>query len=86
MSSEDRLSDGEIACIDAIKTILEVIISNRLITPEKLAEAYRFQANAYLLKDMPTASGAMMLLVQFLENQQRNAARELLNTSPEGEA
>jgi hypothetical protein len=84
--SQEHLSDGEIACIDAIKTVLEVMIARGLITPQEMAEPYRRQANGYLQKKMPAAAGAMTLLVQFLENPARNAARALLNVPSKGEA
>jgi hypothetical protein len=84
--STDRLTDGEIACIDAVKTICEVLIARGLITPAEMAVPFQFQANGYLQKGMPAASAAMILLVNFLQDPQRNADRALLQTPPAGKA
>ena len=47
---QDRLSDGEIACIDAIKAVIEVMIARGLITPEEMAEPYRRGRKMYIFR------------------------------------
>lgn len=84
--TNDRLSDGEIACLDAIKTILELLIARKLATPAEMAVPFQRQSDGYMQKRMPVASAAMMLLVKFLEDPDRNAARNLLQEPPAGKA
>jgi hypothetical protein len=84
--SDERLSEGDIACIDAIKTVLEILIARKLMAPEQIADLYRQQANGYMMKRLPVAAAAMMLLVNFLEDEDRNRARALLQAPPEGKA
>lgn len=83
---KSKLTDGEIACLDAMKAIMEVIIARGLIGPDEMAVPFRRMSDQYMQKGMQTASAAMILLASYLEDTSRNADRRLLQSKPAGKA
>lgn len=84
------LSDVEIALLDAIKTVMEIIMTTEIAKPIVFARMLGHQRDGYLAKKMPSAAAVMELLRTFAVDPQREAHREALRTilreQPKGSA
>jgi hypothetical protein len=89
-SDDDHLRDAEVALMDAIRTILEVIVAKNISSPETLVKALEHQRQAYSPEDMPRARFVMDLLCATLADPARKDFREqlrrILQEPPAGSA
>ena len=87
---QDEIRDTEIALMDAIKTVLEVMIGQEIASPVYLDKAFAGQRDAFLQRKMGSAAGVMELLRRFVTDPERGKRREqyrILSTElPKGSA
>jgi len=88
MSENDdgTLRDCEVALMDTLKLVFEVIIANGLSKPETLSEALRIQAKNYSPQTMPRALFVVEQIQNSLNDPRRKALRELLARPAAGSA
>src|ERR1035437_1291885 len=77
-SDDDTLRDSEVALMDAIKTVLEVIIAKGISKPETLGSIFSKQSEDYPQTEMPKAVFVMNSLRDFVSDPKRKAFREQL--------
>jgi hypothetical protein len=86
----ENLTDAEIALMDAIKTVLEVIMTAGVAKAPVFEGMFSYQRDVYLAKRQPTSAAVMELLRRFADDPERKAHREMLRTliqeSPKGSA
>jgi hypothetical protein len=75
-SDENTLRDSELALMDAIKTVLEIIIARKISAPSTLAQIFQIQSNSYPRELMPKAVFVMESLRDFVSDPVRQAERE----------
>jgi hypothetical protein len=81
------MSEFEIALMDALKAICEVLVAKEISPPAVLAEMLRRQRSIYEQEpQMPGAIFVMDSLVEFLVDPARAEARRLANDPPYGSA
>lgn len=89
-SHDESLTEGEVALMDATKTIIEVLLASGVATPNAFDQMLGHQRDAYLTKRMGKAAGIVEMLRRFSTDPQRAASREqtrqLLREPPEGSA
>jgi hypothetical protein len=73
-----------LATIDAIKSICEVLIANKVVTTEQLGKCFDHQGAEYIRKRNPDGAAVMMLLLQYLGC--REEAERLAKAVPRGTA
>lgn len=78
------LNDAEIALIDAIKSLIEIMLARHVANGTELNQIFSFQRDAYLKKKMPTAAAVMEMLREF--STKRSEHRGLLEEPPAGSA
>jgi len=95
MATEDReddwqLRDSELALMDAIKTILEIIMTAGIAKPSLIDKMLDQQTQKYMQKRMPNAVVVMGLIRKFVKDEQREEhrkqLRKILRESPAGSA
>jgi hypothetical protein len=86
VSDEGTMRDFEVALMDAISTICEVLVARRIIRAEVLAEMLRRQRETYPKEEMPGAVFVMDVILEALTDPARAEARKLLEDPPEGSA
>jgi hypothetical protein len=85
MAEDDgMLRDSEIALMDTLKLLIEVIIAKGLSKPETIDEALRRQMIQYPADAMPRAVYVVECLRATLMDPDRKQLRELLARPPEG--
>jgi hypothetical protein len=85
--SDDRtMRDFEIALMDAIRTICEVLVAKQIVPAEVLAEMFRQQRDRYPREQMPGAVFVMNMILEPLTNPERTATRKLEREPPQGQA
>ena len=77
-----EINDTEIALIDTIKAIIEIMLARDMVLPNELDFIFKYQCDGYLEKKMPNAALVMELLKEFVAN--RSEDRSLLKTPPAG--
>ena len=86
----ERLSEVEIALIDAMKTILEVILFVHPESRKYLDQAYGNQRDTKLQSRQPGGAAVLELLRLFVVDPERQEAREqlakFLSAEPRGQA
>jgi len=86
----EGLSDVEIALVDALKTILEITMHTHPGAEKYFARAFAHQRDGKLETSQPDAAAVFGLLLQFVVDPTRQAAREQLATflseEPKGQA
>jgi len=86
----NQLRDPEIALMDAIKTVMEIIMTAGIAGPSVFDKMFSHQRNAYLQKRMGEAAGVMELLRKFASDptreKHRETLRKLLMEEPKGSA
>jgi hypothetical protein len=89
-SDDNTLRDSEVALMDAIKTVFEVIIAKGISSPDTLASILSKQSESYPQATMPRAVFVMDSLRDFVNDPQRKELREqlrqMLQTPPKGSA
>lgn len=85
-SSDDTMSDFEVALMDALRTAFEVLIAKGIIPAEVLAEMLRRQRESYPREQMPGAVFVMDMLLDSITDPARAEARRLAGLPPEGSA
>jgi hypothetical protein len=87
---DNTLRDSEVALMDAIKTVLEIIIAKKISAPATLAQIFQLQRNSYPEALMPKAVFVMESLREFVNDPVRQAEREkaerLRQEQPSGSA
>ena len=77
MSEENsKLRDSEIALMDAIRTILEIIVSKGILAPEIIDKMLAHQSQVYPEETMPRAVFVMNMIRQALKDPARAELRE----------
>jgi hypothetical protein len=83
----EKMSDFEIALMDAIRTIFEILVAKEIIAAEVAAEMLRRQRETYQqVPSMPGAIFVMNMLVESLTDPERLATRKLERDPPQGSA
>jgi hypothetical protein len=83
---EDCLRDSEVALMDAIKTILEIIVAKKILPLKVLDEALANQSAQYPADTMPRAIFVFDDLRRVLNDPQRARLRSLFDSPPAGSA
>ncbi len=90
MAEDYTLSDTEIALVDSIKSILEIMMMQKIAGPVALEKMFANQHQHYADENMLAAASVMRRLRRFVADPQRKAHREnlriLLQEEPEGQA
>ena len=82
----EPMSDYEIALMDSIRTIIEVLIAKEIVRPEVLDKMLHKQSEAYSETDMPGALFVMREIRRTLTDPERSQLRSLLGKPTEGTA
>ena len=84
------LGDAEIALMDAIKSVIEILMTAGIAKPAVFNRLFTHQRDAYLQKEMPTAAAVMEMLRLFAIDPGRAASRDtqrkVLEEPPQGSA
>ena len=80
MEGEQRLRDADYALMDAIKNLIDIILSAGLAKPQLLDEMFQHQIQGYLQRRMPDAVAIAELLRRFATDPQREALRQQIRT------
>lgn len=87
---DNELSEVEVALIDALKTILEIMMQGLQGSEKYLGQAFAHQRDAKIQTKQPTAAAVFEMLRQFVADPTRQANREeirkLLQEQPKGQA
>lgn len=75
------LNDVEIALMDAIKAVVEILLTQNIAQPDTFDQMFTHQRDTYIQKKMPDAAAVMEMLRQFASNPQRAAQREAIRTA-----
>jgi hypothetical protein len=86
MSEHHTMSDFEVALMDAIKTVMEVLVAKRIIGAVTLDEMLERQGEQYPPREMPGARFVMQELRRVLNDPERARMREFLQKPSEGSA
>jgi hypothetical protein len=85
--NEDHcLRDSEIALMDAISTILEIIVAKGILPPHVLDHALKAQSDQYPVDDMPRAVFIFDELRRLVNDPARAQLRRFHNQPSEGSA
>ena len=89
-NDDGKLRNSEVALMDAIRTILEVIVAKGIARPAILDQALEMQSRAYSPQDMPRALFVMRMIRETLTDPERAKYRQsleqLLKEPPAGSA
>jgi hypothetical protein len=83
---QGALSDVEIALIDSIKSIIEMLAAKKIAQPEEFAPIFEFQRNKVLEKQQPTSAAVFEMLRLFCLDPERRQFRDLITKPPAGSA
>ncbi len=75
---DSGLRESEIALMDAIKTLVELLLMRGLVDPVGLGKIFAFQRDGYLAKEQPTAAALMEHLRQYVTDPARAAERQTI--------
>jgi hypothetical protein len=81
---DGHLRDSEIALMDAIKTIYEILIAKKITTPEAIDKMLENQSKAYEGGEMDRALFVMGELRRVATDPQRSRLREFLEKPNDG--
>ena len=84
MADDATMSDFEVALMDAISTIFEVLVAKKIVPAETAAEMLGRQRDAYPTEGMPGAVFLMNYLIERLTDPARGEARKLEREPPQG--
>jgi hypothetical protein len=82
----EPMSDYEVALMDAIRTLAEVLIAKGVVQAKILDEMLEKQSGAYPASEMPGALFVMQTIRETLTDPERIRARALLQKPTEGSA
>ena len=86
-NDDHTMSDFEIALMDALKTVFEVLVAKKVASTEVIAEMLRRQRAVYQKEPpMPGAMFVMDSLLDCLTDPVRAEARRLERDPPQGSA
>lgn len=87
---KEQLRDSEIALMDAIKSVIEVMLTANIAKPKVFDKLFAAQAEQYEKKRMAAAWAIMELLRRFVSDPTREAhrqqLRQILQELPKGSA
>ena len=84
MVDDGKLRDSEVALMDTLKLVFEIVIAKGISGPETLSEALSRQARVYSPAAMPRACWIVEQLQTSMNDPHRKALRELLARPVEG--
>jgi hypothetical protein len=84
--ASNKINDFEIALMDVISTIFEVLVAKQIVPAETAAEMLRRQRDIYPRDEMPGAVFLMNCLIERLTDPGRGEARKLERETPQGSA
>ena len=64
-SGDDRLRDSEIAIVDALKLMMEVLVATNTVKADVFERIFAQQRDGYITKEMPNAAVIMEVLRGF---------------------
>ena len=64
-SGDDRLRDSEIAIVDALKLMMEVLVATNTVKADVFERIFAQQRDGYISKEMPNAAVIMEVLRGF---------------------
>ena len=86
---DDRLRDSEIAIVDALKLIMEVLVATGTVKATVFEQIFALQRDSYIAKTMPNAAVIMEVLRGFAAKPLKPAepaVRPELDKPPQGTA
>lgn len=89
---DEKLRDSEIAIIDALKIIVEIMVAKGIVPAEGLRKLFAGQRDGYIRKEMANAAVVMEVLRTFAVARQtepeaeRENLRRALDEPPQGSA
>ena len=87
---DDKLRDSEIALVDALKLIMEVMVATGTVRASVFEQIFAQQRDSYIAKTMPNAAVIMEVLRGFAAKQpvkpSTPAHRPELDKPPQGSA
>lgn len=87
---EDKLRDSEIAIVDALKMLMEVLVATGTVKAEVFQKLFARQRDGYIAKEMPNAAVIMEVLRGFAQptprSEEDEAIRRELEKPPQGSA
>jgi hypothetical protein len=83
---EHCLRDSEVALMNAVMTILEIIVAKGILPPKVLDEALKAQSDKYPIEDMPRAIFIFNELRRVVTDPERERLRRFAEVSPAGSA
>jgi hypothetical protein len=87
--SGEKLRDSEIAVIDALRTLLEILVASGIAKADTLQRLFAQKRDAYIQKDMPDAAVIMDVLKGFAQPSSPAVSdehRKALEKPPQGTA
>jgi hypothetical protein len=85
-TDDHTMRDFEVALMDALRTICEVLVAKQIVPVDTLAEMFRRQRESYPKEEMAGAVFVMNKIVDTLTDPARTSARKLVNDPAEGSA
>ena len=82
----ETLSDVEIALMDSIKSIIEMLAAKKIARPEEFAPIFEYQRDKVLERHQPTSAAVFEQLRVFCLDPERKQFRELMTKPPAGSA
>jgi hypothetical protein len=86
----ESLRDSEIALMDAIKSVIEIMLTANIAKPQVFNRLFGAQHDEYMRKRMPAAAAIMQLLQNFVNDpkreEHRQRLRQILQEPPKGSA
>ncbi len=87
---DDRLRDSEIALVDALKMMMEIMVATGVVKAEVFQRVFAHQRDGYIAKSMPNAAVVMEVLRGFAvrpaADPDKEALRQALEKPPQGSA
>lgn len=87
---DEKLRDSEIAIVDALKMLMEVLVATGTVKAEIFQKLFARQRDGYIAKEMPNAAVIMEVLRGFAQpstrDQDQEALRRELEKPPQGRA
>jgi hypothetical protein len=85
-SDDDTLRDSEVALMDTLKAVFEIIVAKRILSPKVIDEMLVRQSAQYDPAAMPRAIFVVDELRRCVTDPARAQARQFLDRPPEGQA
>jgi hypothetical protein len=87
---DERLRDSEIAIIDALKLLMEILVATGTVKAEIFERIFGQQRDGYIAKEMPNAAVIMEVLRGFAAKPppgpRDDSLRDQLDKPPQGSA